>query len=63
LSKTGNEGIVQGTIVINNTTGSNKTYYLWTSNFDLSGGNGSSTITNIASSGNGENLIIAYPMY
>jgi hypothetical protein len=58
-----NYGIVQGTIVINNTTGANKTYYLWTSNFDLSGGNGSSTITNIASSGNGENLIIAYPMY
>jgi Repeat of unknown function (DUF5907) len=58
-----NYGIIQGAFVINNTTGANKTYYLWTSNCDLIGGNGSSTIRNIAFNGNGENLIIAYPMY
>ena len=58
-----NYGIVQGAIVINNTSASNKTYYLWTANCDLKNCNGTSIINKLAYSGNGENLIYALPMY
>ena len=56
-------GLATGTIVVNNTTGSNMTLYLWTTNCATIGGSYSSaSLNNIGSSGSGENQIIAYPM-
>ena len=56
-------GLATGTIVVNNTTGSNMTLYLWTTNCAPSGGSYSSaSLNNIGNSGSGENQIIAYPM-
>jgi len=55
--------LIQGHIIINNTSGSAKTYYLWTSQCDLSGADGSSTLEKLSSSVFGENLIFATPIY
>ncbi len=58
-----NYEMIQGHIIINNTSGSAKTYYLWTGQCDLNGVDGSSTLRNISSSVYGENLIFATPIY
>ncbi len=55
--------LIQGHIIINNTSGSAKTYYLWTSQCDLHGADGSSTLEKLSSSVFGENLIFATPIY
>ena len=48
--------MITGTVIINNTTGADKTYYYWT------GTTNSQTLTNLGRSSYGENSIIAYPM-
>jgi hypothetical protein len=55
--------MIQGHIIINNTSGSAKTYYLWTSQCDLNGVDGSSTLEKLSCSSFGENLIFALPIY
>ncbi len=55
--------VIQGHIIINNTSSSAKTYYLWTGQCNLSGSNGSCTLEKISSSSFGENLLMALPMY
>ena len=55
--------MIQGHIIINNTSGSAKTYYLWTSQCDLNGADGSSILEKLSCSCFGENLIFALPMY
>jgi hypothetical protein len=52
-----------GTVIINNTSGANKTYYFWTGAVGLyDGGSSSVTFSNLGRSAYGENSIIAYPM-
>lgn len=57
-------GMILGTLIINNTSGANKTYYYWTGSYDAYDGavNWNSYLTGFASNGNSENSIIAYPM-
>jgi hypothetical protein len=55
--------MIQGHIIINNTSGSAKTYYLWTSQCDLNAADGSSTLEKLSCSSFGENLIFALPIY
>jgi hypothetical protein len=55
--------MVTGTIIINNTSGATKRYYLRTSSFfKFDGGSLSVTFGNLGSNANGENSIVAYPM-
>jgi hypothetical protein len=52
-----------GTVIINNTSGANKTYYFWTGAVGLyDGGLSSVKFSNLGRSSYGENSIIAYPM-
>ncbi len=53
-------GMVNGTIIINNTSGSNKTYYYWGQGCDIYAG--SFSLPNFGGSAALENQIIAYPM-
>lgn len=54
--------MLNGTIIINNTSGGNKTYYYRTGDFTLYGGISGSTLLNLGRNSVGENSIIAYPM-
>lgn len=55
-------GLINGTIIINNTSGASKTYYLWKGNPTLFGtADGTWTLTNFGR-GNAEDQIIAFPM-
>lgn len=53
-------GLVNGTLIINNTSGSNKTYYYWGQNCEVY--SGTFTLKNFGTSLWLENQIIAYPM-
>jgi hypothetical protein len=55
--------LVQGHVIIHNTSGSDKTYYLWADACDLNGANSGSSLRKLSSAGFGENLIMALPMY
>ena len=55
--------MISGTIVINNTSGANKTYYYVTNAIEVyDGGSASTTFVNLGRNTVGENSIIAYPM-
>jgi hypothetical protein len=53
-------GTVTGTIILNNTSGTSKTYYYWTSAIDTT--SGTFTLANFGCSSWGENTMVAYPM-
>ena len=54
---------ITGTVIINNTTGSNLTLYYWTQGLGTwNGGSTSALFSNFGGSGWGENSIVAYPM-
>lgn len=57
-------GMCNGTIIINNTSGSNKTYYLWRTNSNSYGNsvNNNYPLINFGTGIAGEDQIIAYPM-
>ena len=52
--------MLNGTIIINNTSGGDKTYYYWTANISLY--SGTFNLVDFGTSIYGENQIIAYPM-
>ena len=55
--------MLNGTVIINNTSGANKTYYFWTGEIGVyDSGSSSVTFSNLGRSAYGENSIIAYPM-
>jgi hypothetical protein len=55
--------MLTGTLIINNTTGSNLTFYYWTQGFGTyNGGIQSATLASFGTTGWGENSIVAYPM-
>lgn len=55
--------MITGTLIINNTTGANKTYYYCTGSFGIwNGGSTSAQLQNIGRDVLGENSIVAYPM-
>jgi hypothetical protein len=55
--------MITGTVIINNTSPGNKTYYYVTNNFEpYDGGSASATFVNLGRNTVGENSIIAYPM-
>jgi hypothetical protein len=55
--------VISGTIIINNTSGSTKTYYYRTDFIDIyDGGSSSVTFFNFGKSTWSENSIVAYPM-
>ncbi|MDE3235649.1 MAG: hypothetical protein KGO81_06825 [Bacteroidota bacterium] len=58
----GNFGMANGTIIVNNTSGANKTYYLWSGVCTSSGGSGSVSLNSLGSAAWGEDQLIAYPM-
>ena len=55
--------MLTGTVIINNTSGANKTYYYWTGEWGLwDGGVSTAKFQNLGRDQFGENTIIAYPM-
>ena len=59
----GKYAMLNGTIIINNTSGVNKTYYYWTGDFEeYDGAPTTATFINLGRNAYGENSIIAYPM-
>ena len=55
--------MLNGTVIINNTSGANKTYYFWTGEIGTyDSGSTSVKFSNLGRNSYGENSIIAYPM-
>jgi hypothetical protein len=60
-SKQANQfGMISGTIILNNTSGANKTYYYWTAGPDVY--SGTFSLPNFATTAWDEDQIVAYPM-
>ena len=54
--------MIRGTIILNNTSGANKTYYYFTYNTTIYDGGAAPSYINLGRDQAGENSIIAYPM-
>lgn len=55
--------MLNGTVIINNTSGANKSYYYWTGAVEIyDSGSTSVTFSNLGRNSYGENSIVAYPM-